>query len=265
MMQLIKIDGELCNKDGLCIRECPFNLLTEDETGFPAMVDGAEQTCIRCGHCLAICPTAALSLAGVEPTTCKSASAGADVELDGIEKLIINRRSIRVFKDKPVPRTEINRLIAMVRWAPTAKNQQPVCWSLVDDQEKIQTLAGMTVDWLRENRLYPEIIEAWEHNGEDMILRTAPLLVICHAHKDALNPPVDCTIAMTTLELAASAAGIGGCWAGFFMRAANFHAPLQQFLDLPEKHRVYGALMLGYPRFNYKRIPAREEAKIRWL
>ena len=70
---------------------------------------------------------------------------------------------------------------------------------------------------------------------------------------------------MTTLELAASATGIGGCWAGFFMRAANFHAPLQQFLDLPEKHRVYGALMLGYPRFSYKRIPVREEAKVRWL
>lgn len=264
-MQLIQIDAELCNKDGICVRECPFNLLKEDEAGFPIMIEGAEQTCMRCGHCLAVCSTGALSLAGVEPKTCKSASAVADIDLDRIEKLIINRRSIRVFKDKPVPRAEINRLIDMVRWAPTAKNQQPVNWSMVDDRDTIKTLAGMTVDWLRENQLYPEIIEAWEHNGEDMIIRGAPLLVICHAHKDALNPPVDCTIAMSTLELAASAAGIGGCWAGFFMRAANFHAPLQQFLYLPDNHRVYGALMLGYPRLSYKRIPVREEAKIRWL
>lgn len=264
-MQLVKIDSGLCNKDGLCILECPFNLLVENEDGLPAMVDGGEQTCMRCGHCQAICPTGALSLMGTAPETCKQTTSKTDLDLDIIEKLITNRRSIRIFRNKSVPRVEINRLINMVRWAPTAKNQQPVHWTIVDDRNKLQTLARMTIDWLGDNQLYPEIIEAWEQKGEDMILRGAPLLTICHARKDALNPPVDCTIAVTTLELAAAAAGIGGCWAGFFMRAANYHTPLQDYLNLPKNHRVYGALMLGYPKLRYQRIPTREEAKISWL
>ena len=264
-MQLLTIDEHKCNKDSLCILECPFNLLAEDEDGVPVMIAGGEENCLRCGHCLAVCPTGAITLENIAPTTCEIAENPEHIGIDAMERLLKNRRSVRMYKNKPIPRAEVGRLMDMVRWAPTAKNLQPVHWTLVDTRETITKMAGMTVDWLRNNQLYPEIVTAWQERGEDMILRSAPLLVICHAHKEALNPPVDCAIAATSLELAASAMGIGGCWAGFFMRAANMHAPLANFLDLPDNHSVHAALMLGYPKFTYQRVPARQAEKTRWL
>jgi hypothetical protein len=39
---------------------------------------------------------------------------------------------------------------------------------------------------------------------------------------------------------------------------------LKEALALPEKHQAFGALMIGYPRFRYQRIPIRKEPKIIW-
>lgn len=263
-MKLITVDDQKCKKDGICIEECPFNILVANDDGIPEMVPGAAAVCMKCGHCLAVCPAGALTLEATSPESCEAALKVPAVTESAMEALLKNRRSVRVYKDKPVPRETVGRLMEMVRWAPTAKNLQPVNWLLVDDKEKIREMARLTIEWFKETGVFPEIAEAWEA-GEDMILRGAPLLAIAHTANDALNPPGDCSIAVTSLELAATSYGIGGCWAGFFMRAANNYGPMADFLNLPERHGVYAALMLGYPKFRYHRIPARQEAIVNWM
>jgi nitroreductase len=74
----------------------------------------------------------------------------------------------------------------------------------------------------------------------------------------------DCTIALTYLELAAPSFGLGACWAGYFMAAARHWRPLQEALPLSEGHIVYGAMMVGYPRYRYYRLPLRNEAQVTW-
>ncbi len=263
-MKLITVDAQKCKKDGICIEECPFNILIANADGIPEIQPGEEAVCMKCGHCLAVCPAGALTLEGTSPDSCEAALKDPAVTESAMEALLKNRRSVRVYKDKPVPRETVGRLMEMVRWAPTAKNLQPVNWLLVDDKEKIREMARLTIEWFKETGVFPEIVETWEA-GEDMILRDAPLLAIAHTAHDALNPPGDCSIAVTSLELAATTCGIGGCWAGFFMRAANNYAPLADYLNLPEGHGVYAALMLGYPKFRYHRIPERQEAIVNWM
>jgi len=95
------------------------------------------------------------------------------------------------------------------------------------------------------------------------VLRGAPQLII--AHGQALPPTqTACVIALTYLELAAFAQGLGACWAGYFNAAATFYPPMQQALALPEGHQSFGAMMVGYPKFQYHRLPLRNEAKITW-
>jgi nitroreductase len=84
--------------------------------------------------------------------------------------------------------------------------------------------------------MVPDIIEAWD-NGHDIILAGSPHLAIAHAAKNSINPAADCAIACATLELMANSMGIGGCWAGYFMRAANSFDPLKQFMNLPRATR----------------------------
>ena len=75
---------------------------------------------------------------------------------------------------------------------------------------------------------------------------------------------MDSTIALTFLDLAAPTVGLGACWAGFFMMAAAQSPRLQEALALPEGHACCGALMIGYPKYGYHRLPTRKEPAVSW-
>ena len=214
-MKLIDIDLEKCKKDGICIEECPFDLLVENADGIPEMAPGAEAVCMRCGHCIAVCPVGAVSLDGETAESCEAARKYPVVDEATMGALLKNRRSVRVFKNRPVPRETVGRLMDMVRWAPTAKNLQPVHWRLTDDREKIRKMARLTIECFRTDRMFSEVVNAWDA-GEDMILRDAPLLAVAHAATDALKPSADCAIAAASLEIAATAYGHRRLLGGLF-------------------------------------------------
>jgi nitroreductase len=106
-------------------------------------------------------------------------------------------------------------------------------------------------------------LEKWEQ-GRDIILRDAPALVVAHAHKDDRLAPSTCTIALSYLELAATTMGLGCCWAGYFNAAATTFPPMNTSLALPEGHQSFGAMMVGFPKFLYKRLPPRKTPVIEW-
>ena len=265
-MALLTINHDKCKRDGICIAECPFSLIVESKkTGFPEIRPAAERMCINCGHCLAVCPHQALTLADMTPDLCLPLDKKLAITPEEAEQFIKSRRSIRTYKEQPVEHRILERLLDTARWAPSAKNGQPVHWLMVENPTEVRRLAGMVVEWFRENNYFPGVVKAWKE-GRDMVLRGAPHVAIAHAKKDGglLKPTEDCAIAITYLELAAHAHGIGACWAGFLTNGANDYQPLVETLGLPADHKVYGALMLGYPKFRYRRIPLRDPAKIEW-
>jgi len=263
-MPLIAIDRSRCRKDGICIAECPFNLIVANpEDGFPEMRPAGSRLCILCGHCLAVCPGEAISFSGKGLESCQPLGFGSLPSLKKTGELLKSRRSIRNYLEDQVPRDVLLHILDICRWAPSAKNRQPVYWLVVENPAEVRRLAGLAVDWLRTTGNYPGMVAAWDQ-GRDMVLRGAPHLVIAHSAANGLKPEVDCTIAMTFFDLAAASAGLGTCWAGIFMGAAQAHAPLREALALPDGHTLYGALMLGYPKFQYLRIPPRKKLKVTW-
>lgn len=262
-MATIVIDPEKCKQDGICIAACPFGIFVQTSDGVPAVVDRAGELCISCGHCMAICPGEAITLNGVGPEDCDPVDKDLAVTRDQVVQLFRSRRSIRSYKDEPVDRGILKALLDVARWAPTAKNLQPVNWIVLQNRAEISQLAGMVVDWMRDKGIQPDVVKAYD-KGWDIIHRNAPCLLIAHASRQGVKPVEDCTIALTTIEAAAPAFGLGACWAGFFMTAAREHRPILDFLDLPRNHQVYGALMFGYPKYRYRRIPPREKPKVEW-
>lgn len=261
---MLTIDQNRCRKDSLCVQECPFHLITLGEDGFPTMRPAATKLCIACGHCVAVCPHAALALGKITPESCRPIPNGALPTLKKLDQLVSSRRSIRAYQQQPVTRAQIEQLLDLCRWAPSARNSQPVHWLIVENPAEVRRLAGIAVEWLRDNGRYPGMVTAWDE-GQDMVLRSAPHLVVVHADPECAKPEVDCVIALTLFELAAQTMGLGSCWAGILMSAAS--APYQPLLDalaLPEGQRVYGAMMFGHPRFPYFRIPPRKPVAVTW-
>lgn len=273
-MTLFVVDSEKCKRDAICVSECPMRIIEmKDKDAPPTPVNQAEELCVRCGHCVAICPHGALSLSFMAPDQCRLVRKDLMPSFDQTVQLIRSRRATRVYKEKQVDREKLENILDAVRYAPTAKNTQLVGWLIINNRKEVKRLASLVIDWMQglvaaNNSLVQalgidRILGDWK-NGVDMVLRSAPALVIAHAPKDYPFGLTDCVIALTTFELAASAAGLGTCWAGFFSMAANYWPSLQTALDLPPGRVQQSALMLGHPKHNYARQPLRNRAQVIW-
>jgi len=266
-MSLVTIDHATCRRDGRCGEVCPQGLFEQDDEGFPAFRDGADQYCIACGHCVAICPQDAVNHEALSMEDARLIDYTQAVPTPALVQLLKSRRSVREFREEPVPKALVEEIIDVARWAPSAVNRQPVHWLMIRTPAEVKRMAGLVIDYLRRSvglePRYARFIKLWDQ-GRDPILRNAPHLAVIHAPDEWFWSSVDSTIALTQFELAAVAQGIGTCWAGFLMRAANGHPPLREALGIPEDHSVFGAMMFGFPRYRYHRVPPRLEARLEW-
>lgn len=109
-------------------------------------------------------------------------------------KLLLSRRSTRVFEDKEVSDELIKRILDVARYAPSAKNSQPWEFVVVKDEEVRRKLASI------HRYAYP--------------LQRAPvaIAVLCNPKLSPDSYLVDCANATIYLMLAAHALGLGTVW-----------------------------------------------------
>ncbi len=273
-MSYFVIDKDKCRRDGICVDECPLRLLTiEDVSSVPSPVEGAEQMCIKCGHCVSVCPNGAFSLADMKPDDCPPVKKDMVLSIEQVEHFLRSRRSIRTYQEKEIEREAMRKLIDIARYAQTGKNSQLIDWLVIHSGAEVKKMASMTIEWMRHliKEDHPVassfglrgVVKAWD-SGYDIICRGAPGLVVAHAPKEYAAAQVDSAIALTFLDLAAPSFGLGTCWAGYFMMAASHWPPLQDALVLTEGHACFGAMMIGYPKYRYHRLPLRREPNIVW-
>jgi nitroreductase len=245
----------------------------DEEQGYPVPAPDFKDYCIKCGHCVSVCPEEALRLEWLGPEACQAMRKEMLVTPEQAEQFLRGRRSIRTFKDKPVSRDILEKLIEIACSAPTAKNQQPWHWIVVEKSEEVRRLAGMVVDAMRmliradpaaaETMGFPRVVASWDQ-GYDRICRDAPHLIVAHADRNWAFGPEDTALALSLLDLYATSIGLGACWAGYVYKTANSYPPLFQALGLPADHLAFGAMMIGYPKFKYRRIPVRRSPMVTW-
>jgi nitroreductase/NAD-dependent dihydropyrimidine dehydrogenase PreA subunit len=273
-MSLFVIDADKCKRDGLCVAVCPHGIIEMTDKGqVPSPIDGADEQCITCGHCVAVCPHGALSHKLMNPNDCPDVQKGLLPDFEQVEHFLRHRRSVRNYKDEPVAKDVVKKLIRIASFAPSGHNLQPVHWLVIDNASEVRRLAGLVCDWMRimikehpgiaGPMHFDAVVDSWER-GTDRILRGAPILIVAHAPQAITTAQSACLIAMTYLELAAAAAGMGACWAGYFNAAATNYRPLIHALALPEGHQSFCAMMLGHKKYAYQRLPLRNAPQIVW-
>ncbi len=274
-MGTLRIDETMCRRDGICAAICPGRLIEQQEAQeIPRHIPGAMELCIDCFHCVAACPHGALAIGEVDVAACKMLNPQLSLSPAAAEQFLRSRRSIRTYKDTLLEKETITELIQLASHAPAGHNNRDLRWTVIYRPAEVQRLSGLVVDWAREMLTrQPEmaktyrmdrLVKGWEA-GLDPINRNAPHLVIVRASKDNMRAPTSAAIALAYLELAAHARGIGACWAGYFRIAAETWGPLQETLPIKENDAVYGAMMLGYPRYEYHRLPPRPKPEITYF
>jgi nitroreductase/NAD-dependent dihydropyrimidine dehydrogenase PreA subunit len=268
----IIVDRDLCTKCNTCAVICPMGLISPaDETTLPVLPDGKVPLCIGCGHCEADCPSGALTSPGGEPVNAGGLADSTSIDPDRLGLYLKSRRSVRNYKPEPVSRETITKILDIARYAASGGNAQPVEWLVVHDRKEVKRIAGLTIEWIRTLSrsghpmagYAPILISAWD-SGNDIICRGAPHLLIPHVPGDSPIAPTDALIALTHVDIAAPAFGIGTCWAGFVAGASASYRPLQEALDLPKGRVAAYAMMFGYPEYKSYRIPRRKGLQVTW-
>ena len=131
--------------------DCPVGIiqLNKEGDGFPVVAVESEAFCMKCGHCVAVCPHGALDNSRVPQDACPEIGKELTVGTEQAIQFLRSRRSIRHYKNRPVEKGTIESLIKVARYAPTAGNSQLVQWTVFTDPAQLKTIAEQTVDCLR--------------------------------------------------------------------------------------------------------------------
>jgi nitroreductase/Pyruvate/2-oxoacid:ferredoxin oxidoreductase delta subunit len=268
---LLFVNQENCSQCDTCIEVCPHVIIdTSKQSGYPVILKEKESLCLHCGHCVAACPTGALN----HQASAIEDSSEIEKELlpdrVQVEELLKSRRSTRVFMQKPVERGKILSILDTVRYAPTGANIQAVEWIVINNENTIRKIRSLMVEWveksIKEKHAFTELFErslVRINQGKDPLLRKAPVVIIAKAGDAALCGLQDVDIALSHFEISALSHGLGTCWAGSLYFAMQDYAPLREALEITESS--YYAMLLGYPKFSFKRRPKRKKAKVTFI
>ena len=272
-MNFIQVDKEKCTQCGLCVDVCRGTLGMGNNG--PQVI---KQGCISCGHCVAACPTGALNNLNSPLKNQVLLKEIPNLDSKSAANFLRSRRSIRSYKKIAIPREKISDLLDIARFAPSACNSQGITYLVIDNPDTLSRITAATVDWAEENSKGPSTtaspyasstasqISYYRKNGTDVVLRSAPCLVVAIVDNTMISMGRDSThFALAYAQLYAPTIGLGTCFAGLFEGCATSgYQPLLNLLNLPEDTRVTGAIMVGYPKYTYKRLVDRNSLQVIW-
>ena len=289
---MISIDESKCTQCGLCVTLCVRRILEEEGKSI-RVTDPA--LCNYCGHCKAVCPTNTPLFSNLEENEFE--------DLPKVEKLpqasdflhfLRRRRSLRLYQNKPVEVEKLKMILEAGRFAPTGGNRQLCEYVVVRGRKILDRVVTLALQALNEEgrkikeaverqrrlneplpdeyvatQLYPAVwdrmAQKWKE-GEDQLFYHAPVLILIHLKKGGTSTPeIDSGLASMQMVLMAETLGLGTCFIGFLVSGLEKSEELREALKIPDDHQVPVAFTVGYPDVQFRRLVARNPARVKWL
>ncbi len=180
-------------------------------------------------------------------------------------EVIKSRRAIRSFEAKSVPESAIQIIIEAATYAPSAINIQPWKFTIITNKSEIKRLSDTAKPLLLSS--LPDVADegltrfrSALSNPQFNVFYDAPLLIFISGVKSqfAVN---DCSMAAQNMMLTAYTLGVGSCWIGAAVQAANTPKGKAD-LGVPEDHQVYAAIIFGYPKNGFPQAPEKRSPQI---
>ena len=189
-------------------------------------------------------------------------------------KAIRERRSIRKYQDKPVPKEVAEQLLASAVFSPSSMHREPWRFVVVSDKRKIRELSDDVKRLTPIVGLAQRFVEKMQ-SRDDLIFYSAPLLILVTAPRgdllsQAVSPgnkwtQIDCGLLAQTMFLAAHSLGLGSCYIGL-AQVLNKDKELLKGLGVPADHDIIAPLIFGYPA-EEKEAPQRRfnDKILKWI
>ncbi len=284
-----EINSDDCTGCEICVNACPVSTLTM-KNGKAAIAHG--DWCIECGHCGAVCPVDAIvqtkTVVAPELTVGKT----PPVAPEALMQLLRERRSVRQYKDDPIPKEVMEQIINTGRYAPTGVNSQRVHYLVLTSPDEIAELSKKVLDFnakffkqlekkpfalmlsmflgrrkVQELLTYrPSMMHAKKQSdkGEDPLLHNAKAVLITHAEAWDGSPAFNCATALYHCSLMAHTLGIGVCFNSWLENTINNDKKLKAWMGIPKENKCYGAMTMGYQNIRYRHLIERSQPDVEW-
>jgi nitroreductase/NAD-dependent dihydropyrimidine dehydrogenase PreA subunit len=285
----IRILEDRCTNCGLCVKDCVSGCLQQSGR-WPAAV--RPEWCTLCSHCVAVCPADAVAHGGLRGDAVRPVRRDL-LNVEAYREIAVSRRSVRWFKPEAVSWQEVQELIDLARYSPTASNTMEVGYSVVLDRELIRS-TGLRILKLAERikkfmdgpvgrvlrrvfrgsativliERYGDRIEYYQPAvaaGRDPICYDAPAMILVHYPEGSRFGRENCALAAANLVNYAHAKGFGTCYLGFVVVALEWDRKLRAKLGVPKGRKAGLALVLGRPAYRYRNPAMRPPAEVTWV
>lgn len=268
------VDADKCIRCGKCTTDCQNRAIEPDpETKLPRVApDGGSGRCMHCRHCLMICPSAAISVDGINPADCIPSAQNLPA-YPAVLDLIRSRRSVRNYKQKNVDKKVIAELMDAMRYVPTGVNFHQLHFGLIDDIDVMNVYRQKIYRRVKElfeagnlpddRKRRFESIYHQHQAGKDPVFRTAPHMLLVSVPADAPCAEADPLIAVSYFELLAHAHGLATCWFGRIMMMQRGLMPeIFAPFRLPEGYQPGYAILFGESNSTFPRTCNPDPVKI---
>jgi nitroreductase/NAD-dependent dihydropyrimidine dehydrogenase PreA subunit len=285
----IVIDLDLCDREGLCVLVCPWVFEQAQPEDFPVVKDPG--ACFYCGHCVAVCPSGAITHHSLDMENFPEAGRHKHLQPTELVELLRSRRSHRRYNPRrPVKRSIIERMLEAARYSPTGSNVQTLQHVVVTDPETLVALYQLCIHKMRSQYallqdgaaltpMRPQEIHdlaSWEDTfesvleandaGRDELFYGAPGVIITHAPREGTPCPVeDATLAAFHMMLMAESLGLGTCFIGNFYELMRDSQAARDILGIPAKNDILMCFTFGYPAVRFRRLVDRQAPRISWI
>lgn len=251
--------------------------------------------CIGCGHCMAACPSGAISVSGrdflpgdVVPLPERDNCA----DYEKLYSLMLRRRSIRSFTGQQVSQELVDRLVSAASTAPMGLPPSDTAITVFLCREKMQAFVDDITMAIKKYRwmfgkvptalvgpfmgkdfvesvdtfirpAFDTFIKEREENNKDVLLYDAPLGMLFSVHKNA--DPADPYINATYAMLAAEALGLGSIMLGVPGSILSVSKELKEKYKLQNAGKSMLFVSFGYPENHYFKAIKRRFAKVDYV
>ncbi len=291
--QLHIVNMETCKGDGICADICPENVLKIVD-GKAVTVESRAGECIMCGQCVAVCPTEALQMPKLSAEDFKELPRLPFGYGDFFDFLKL-RRSVRAFKDRPVDHDLVEKILEAAATAPMGLPPHSTEVLVIDRRKELDFLLKVLVkdyafmvkgfsnplgraifrltagaeDYLVLKEYVVDLAryanEAYYRDGSDRYMYNAPILMLFHGNRRAMSYEENAHLVCHHAMLAAVSLGLGTTIIGLIPPIVDRSKVLRKRYSIPKENKVMTSLILGHPKYKYKKSIRRDLAGVRTI
>lgn len=294
-MDAIAINPMTCTKCGVCAEVCPNQILRKNGREPLTVRPDRAGLCFQCGQCMAVCPTRSIRVEGLSYESDFVDLPKERLSFDPFLNFITSRRSVRNFTDQPVARETLEAVVRAISFAPPSFPPLKYSLTVVQDRATIQqalphmvalydfllnALRNPVARWFirkevggkrfrtMQTHLLPLLTQrlpALKNGSEDTLTRRAPAMILFLADRNGEDVRADVYIAATYGILAAHALGLGATLVDIIPPAVEKKKELRRMFRVGDDQEEAAAIILGHPKYAYRRGILRRIPRVQWL